>query len=70
MPQLTRLSRDQESRLERLMIQTGLERHVLIEQLVSAGLAALEADYFIEDTSLSSSDRPIDQLLRESGLGA
>lgn len=69
MPQLTRLSREQDVQLVRLMAQTGLERRILIDRLVSSGLAVLEAGYFIEDTSLSSNDRPIDQLLRESGLG-
>lgn len=70
MPQLTRLSRDQEARLERLIIHTGLERSVLIEQLVANGLNMLEAGYFGDDEDLSSGGRTIDQLLRESGLGA
>lgn len=70
MPQLTRLSRDQEARLERLIIHTGLERSVLIEQLVANGLNMLEAEYFGDDEDLSSGGRTIDQLLRESGLGA
>lgn len=70
MPQLSRLSREQEFRLERLIAHTGVERSVLVERLVCAGLAALEADCFIEDDSMLSDGRPIDQLLRESGLGA
>lgn len=70
MPQLTRLSRDQEARLERLIIRTGLERSALIEMLVANGLRLLEAEYFGEDDSLATDGRTIDQLLRESGLGA
>lgn len=70
MPQLTRLSRDQEARLERLIIHTGLERSVLIEKLVANGLSMLEATHFDEEDARSSGGRTIDQLLRESGLGA
>lgn len=70
MPQLTRLSRDQEARLERLIIRTGLERNELIEMLVANGLRLLEAEHFGEDDTLSTDGRTIDQLLRESGLGA
>ncbi|MGO2132779.1 hypothetical protein [Halomonas halocynthiae] len=69
MPKLTRLSRSQEMRLERLIAHTGLERSVLIEQLVANGLSQLETEHFGDDMMLSGG-RTIDQLLRESGLGA
>ncbi|MFY0988900.1 hypothetical protein [Halomonas sp. C05BenzN] len=70
MPHLLRLPRDLESRLERLSRQTGLSKGDLIERCVSDGVAELEAHLLLESAGTARPERSIDQLLRESGLGA
>ncbi|MBB3229831.1 ribbon-helix-helix protein, CopG family [Halomonas stenophila] len=70
MPHLLRLTRDQEIRLERLAEGCGLSKGELIERLVAEGLTALETELMIEGAGLRRAERSIDQLLRESGLGA
>ena len=69
MPHLLRFSRDLEARLERLSRQTGLSKAELIERCINDGVASLEAQLLLE-TAAARTERPIDQLLRESGLGA
>lgn len=70
MPHLLRLPRDLESRLEQLSQQTGLSKAVLIEQCLAEGLAGLEGQLLLEGADQPRVERTIDQLLRESGLGA
>ncbi|RTR04952.1 ribbon-helix-helix protein, CopG family [Halomonas nitroreducens] len=70
MPHLLRLTRDQEIRLDRLAERCGLSRTELLERLVAEGLAALETELMVEGAGLRRAERSIDQLLRESGLGA
>ncbi|MFG6177216.1 hypothetical protein ACGTN6_08235 [Halomonas sp. THAF12] len=70
MPHLLRLTRDQELRLDRLADRCGLSRAELLERLVAEGLAGLETELMIEGAGLRRTERSIDQLLRESGLGA
>ncbi|PXX95294.1 hypothetical protein [Halomonas sp. LBP4] len=70
MPHLLRFSRDLEARLERLSRQTGLSKAALIERCVNDGVAALEAQLLLETAGAARAERSIDQLLRESGLGA
>jgi RHH-type transcriptional regulator, rel operon repressor / antitoxin RelB len=70
MPHLLRFSRDLESRLERLCQQTGISKAELIERCVDAGLAELEAQLLVEGAGTPRAERSLDQLLRESGLGA
>ncbi|MEQ6917397.1 hypothetical protein [Halomonas aquatica] len=69
MPHLLRFSREIESRLERASKHTGITKAELIERLVQDGLTDLEAQLLLEDAA-SRTERSIDQLLRESGLGA
>ncbi len=69
MPHLLRLPRDLEARLEQLSQQTGLSKTVLIEQCLAEGLAGLEGQ-LLEEANQPRAERTIDQLLRESGLGA
>ena len=73
MPHLLRLSHDIEARLERLCQQTGMSKSELIERCITAGLADIESQLLVE----GAKPRPtpletpsLDQLLRESGLGA
>ncbi|UYG09622.1 hypothetical protein [Halomonas sp. M4R1S46] len=70
MPHLLRLTRDQEIRLDRLAERCALSRTELLERLVAEGLTALETELMIEGAGLRRAERSIDQLLRESGLGA
>lgn len=70
MPHLLRFSRDLEARLERLSQQTGLSKAELIERCVSDGAASLETQLLLETAGAARAERSIDQLLRESGLGA
>lgn len=70
MPHLLRFPRDTEGRLERLSRQTGLSKTVLIERCLDDGLNGLESQLLLETPALNRVERPIDQLLRESGLGA
>lgn len=70
MPHLLRLTRDTEARLERLSQQTGLSRTQLIERCLDDGMARLERQLLLEIPDVERAERPIDQLLRESGLGA
>jgi predicted DNA-binding protein len=71
MPHLLRLPRETESRLDHLCQQTGMSKAELIEQCLGIGLDDLETQLHME----GASKRPVtqtslDQLLRESGLGA
>jgi predicted DNA-binding protein len=70
MPHLLRFPRDLEGRLDRLSRQTGLSKAVLIERCLDDGLNGIERQLLLETPMLSRPERPIDQLLRESGLGA
>jgi len=72
MPHLLRFSRDVESRLERLAQQTGMSKAELIDRCVAAGLESLEAPLLLEGLPRQPVDRApaLDQVLRESGLGA
>ncbi|MGM0782956.1 MAG: hypothetical protein ACQEUM_02460 [Pseudomonadota bacterium] len=72
MPHLLRFSRELETRLERLSHRTGLSKAELIERCVTMGLAELEAPLLLEGASQPRlPDAPtLDQVLRESGLGA
>lgn len=69
MPHLLRFPRDLEARLERASHHTGIPKAELIERLVQDGLAGLEAQLLLEGAA-PRVERSIDQLLRESGLGA
>ncbi|APE32160.1 hypothetical protein BOX17_15105 [Halomonas aestuarii] len=69
MPHLLRFSRDIEARLERASHHTGITKAELIERMVQDGLADLEQQLLLEDAA-PRAERSIDQLLRESGLGA
>lgn len=69
MPHLLRFPRDLEARLERASHHTGITKAELIERLVQDGLADLETQLLIEGATPRVA-RSIDQLLRESGLGA
>ncbi|WP_111411930.1 hypothetical protein [Billgrantia lactosivorans] len=73
MPHLLRFSRDVEARLERLAQRTGRGKAELIESCLVVGLHDLEAQYLLEEAvsaPLPSTRPALDQLLRESGLGA
>ncbi|HAR07093.1 MULTISPECIES: ribbon-helix-helix protein, CopG family [Halomonas] len=70
MPHLLRFSRDLEARLDFLAEKTGLSKAALIERLVSEGAEVLEAELAHEGAGSQRAERSIDQLLRESGLGA
>lgn len=73
MPHLLRFSRDIESRLERLAESTGMSKSELIERCLTVGMHDLETQLLLEDAICPPPpiDRPaLDQLLRESGLGA
>lgn len=72
MPHLLWFSRDIESRLERLAQSTGKSKKELITGCLAMGMSELESRLLLEE-SVSAVPRvttPIDQLLRESGLGA
>jgi predicted DNA-binding protein len=73
MPHLLRFSRDIEARLERLAQSTGQSKAELIERCLGVGIGDLEAQLLLEDAlnPPMAIDRPsLDQVLRESGLGA
>lgn len=73
MPHLLRFSRDIESRLERLVQHTGKSKSELIESCLAVGMHDLETRLLLEEASsapLADDRPPLDQLLRESGLGA
>ncbi|MEQ5821452.1 hypothetical protein [Halomonas sp. SCS19] len=70
MPHLLRFSRDLEARLDFLAEKTGLSKAALIERLVNEGAEVLEAELAHEGAGSQRAERSIDQLLRESGLGA
>ncbi|ALM52496.1 ribbon-helix-helix protein, CopG family [Halomonas huangheensis] len=70
MPHLIRLSRELEERLDRLARHTGLNKNELIEQLISEGANVLDAELHHEGAGPRQAERSLDQLLRESGLGA
>lgn len=70
MPHLLRFSRDLEARLAHASQQTGLTKAELIERLVQDGLGDMETQLLIETTAIPRIERSMDQLLRESGLGA
>ncbi|MBZ0332004.1 hypothetical protein KZO25_16935 [Halomonas sp. ANAO-440] len=73
MPHLLRFPRETESRLEQLCLQTGLSKAELIERCLGIGMDDLEAQLHMETASrepAGASERSLDQLLRESGLGA
>ncbi|MGM0984216.1 MAG: hypothetical protein ACQEXG_12460 [Pseudomonadota bacterium] len=70
MPHLLRFPRDLETRLERASHHIGITKAELIERLVQDGLADLETQVHIEGAATPRVERSIDQLLRESGLGA
>ncbi|ATJ82738.1 ribbon-helix-helix protein, CopG family [Halomonas beimenensis] len=70
MPHLLRLTREQEIRLERLAERCGMSKGELLERLVAQGLADLETELMLEGAGVARAERSIDQLLRESGLGA
>ncbi|MCE8001956.1 hypothetical protein [Billgrantia ethanolica] len=73
MPHLLRFSRDIELRLERLSQSTGQSKSELIERCLAVGMYDLESQLLLEDavSAPSVTAKPsLDQLLRESGLGA
>ncbi|MCE8019142.1 hypothetical protein HOP51_03260 [Halomonas sp. MCCC 1A11036] len=73
MPHLLRFSRDVESRLERLAQRTGKSKGELIERCLTVGMHDLESQLLLEEAISAPlpNQRPaLDQLLRESGLGA
>ncbi len=70
MPHLLRFPRDLEARLERACHHTGITKAELIERLVEDGLTDLENQLLLEERATPRVERSIDQLLRESGLGA
>lgn len=70
MPHLLRLPRELDERLARLAKTSGLSKALLIERCLEAGVAALEAELLLEGGQASRASTSIDQLLRESGLGA
>lgn len=70
MPHLLRLTRDTDARLERLCQRTGLGKAQLIERCLDDGMTRLERQLLLEIPDAGRAERSIDQLLRESGLGA
>lgn len=73
MPHLLRFSRDIESRLERLAQRTGKGKGELIERCLAVGMHDLESQLLLEEAvsaPLAIDGPALDQLLRESGLGA
>ncbi|MCC5884035.1 MAG: hypothetical protein JJU25_15555 [Halomonas sp.] len=73
MPHLLRFSRDIESRLERLAQRTGHSKSELIERCLTVGMHDLESQLLLEEAGSPSpalAKPSLDQLLRESGLGA
>ncbi len=73
MPHLMRLTRETEARLEHLCRHTGLSKTELIDRCVGIGMDDLEAQLYMESATRQparTSETSLDQLLRESGLGA
>ena len=73
MPHLLRLPRETETRLEHLCRQTGLSKTELIERCIGIGMDDLETQLHMESAARQparTSETSLDQLLRESGLGA
>nr|WP_298249081.1 CopG family transcriptional regulator [uncultured Halomonas sp.] len=67
---LLRFSRELDRRLESLAQATGLSRSEVIECCLEGGVADLEAELMMEGAGPARARTSIDQLLRESGLGA
>lgn len=67
---LLRFSRELDRRLETLAHTTGLSKSELIERSLESGVTALEAELLVEGAKAARAGTSIDQLLRESGLGA
>ena len=70
---LLRFPRDIESRLEQLAQSTGRSKGELIERCLASGMHELEVQLLLEEAVSAPVvvDTPsLDQLLRESGLGA
>ncbi|MBF7051784.1 ribbon-helix-helix protein, CopG family [Halomonas sp. KAO] len=67
---LLRFSRELDRRLDALAQTTGLSKAELIERCLEGGVAALEAELMVEGAEAARAGTSIDQLLRESGLGA
>ncbi|MGJ7456182.1 hypothetical protein ACR80S_11080 [Halomonas sp. MA07-2] len=70
MPHLLRFSRDLEARFDVLAEATGLGKTELITRCVEVGVQALEHQLLVERGGAPLAERSIDQVLRESGLGA
>jgi len=70
MPHLLRFSRDLEARLDALAEASGLGKAELITRCVEGGILALEHQLLAESGAAPLAERSIDQVLRESGLGA
>ncbi|MBE0490046.1 MAG: hypothetical protein IBX53_13315 [Halomonas sp.] len=70
MPHLLRFPRDLEARLDVLAGATGLGKAELITRCVEVGVQALEHQRPAEGGGARLAERSIDQVLRESGLGA
>jgi predicted DNA-binding protein len=69
MPHLLRFSRDLEARLDALAEASGLGKAELITRCVEGGILALEHQ-LLPESAAPLAERSIDQVLRESGLGA
>ncbi|MDR5902033.1 hypothetical protein [Halomonas icarae] len=67
---LLRFSRELDRRLDALVQTSGLNKAELIERCLESGVAALEAELMMEGAEAARGGTSIDQLLRESGLGA
>lgn len=71
MPHLLRFSRETESRLDHICQQTGLSKAELIERCLGIGMDDLESQLHMEGAGKRpSTETSLDQVLRESGLGA
>ncbi|QTF91042.1 hypothetical protein [Halomonas sp. BM-2019] len=69
MPHLLRFSRDLEARLDALVEATGQGKAALITRCVESGIGTLE-ERLLPGHPAAVETRSIDQVLRESGLGA
>lgn len=70
MPHLLRFPRELEARLDVIAEATGLGKTELITRCVESGILALEQQLLPESGVTPQTERSIDQILRESGLGA
>lgn len=70
MPHLLRFSRELEARLDVIAEATGLGKAELITRCVEGGIQALEHQLLPDGGGPPRTERSIDQVLRESGLGA